>query len=203
MSWISDDIILQGKLVRLEPLSQKHFDELISASQDVRIWTYLSHDGLNAQDVPLYLDEALLKKEKGLQYPFTIINSLTNKIIGTTRFWKISEANKKLEIGWTWLHPDYWGGGYNQETKYLLLDFCFEKLNTFKVGLVASEDNLRSRAAIEKIGAKLDGVLRKERICSDGVSRGFAYYSITDDEWPIIKQQLKATSLTPKSTKSV
>lgn len=74
---------------------------------------YLSHDGLNAQDVPLYLEEALIKKEKGLQYPFIIIDSASGKIIGTSRFWKMNEANKKLEIGWTCLHPDYWSGGYN------------------------------------------------------------------------------------------
>jgi RimJ/RimL family protein N-acetyltransferase len=190
MNWIKGEIELQGKLVKLVPLSRDHFTELQLVSADERIWTYLKHDGLSPQLLKEYLEEALAKKEKGLQYPFTVFHLATNRIIGTTRFWKINAAHKKLELGWTWLSPEYWGGGYNLEAKYLLLHYCFETLGAIKVSLVASEDNLPSRKAIEKLGARLEGVLRKERICADNVARGFAVYSIIDEEWPEVKGRL-------------
>jgi RimJ/RimL family protein N-acetyltransferase len=189
-NWIEEDVQLTGNLVRLEPLAEAHFDALNEVSKDEQIWKYLKHDGLNPAQVPEYLEEAMVKKAKGIQYPFTIFEQATNKIIGTTRFWRMDRANKKLDLGWTWLNSHYWGGNYNLEAKYLLLGYCFEKLEAIKVSMVASEDNVRSRKAIEKLGAQLDGVLRKERICADGISRGFAYYSIIDEEWPAVKAGL-------------
>lgn len=189
-NWITEEIEFEGKLVRIQPLVKGHFDELTTISQDIRIWEYLKHDGLGPDSVISYLEEALMKKEKGMHYPFTIFELKTNRIIGTTRFWKIDKLNRKLEIGWTWIDPRYWSGGYNLEAKFLLLKYCFETLMTIKVSMVTSEDNWRSRTAIEKLGAKLDGVLRKERVCNDTLSRGFAHYSIIDEEWQDIKNQL-------------
>lgn len=177
-------------MVRLEPLTEEHFAELEKLGRDLRIWEYLKHEGLNKNNNVEMLQDALLKKDKGLHYPFTIFEIATGKIIGTTRFWRLDEANKKLEIGWTWIGAEFWGRGCNMEAKMLLLNYCFETLKAIKVKMVASEDNIISRKAIEKTGALFEGVLRKERICADGIARGFAYYGITDDDWPLIKSGL-------------
>src|SRR5205085_2094257 len=132
----------------------------------------------------------LIEREKGNHYPFVIVHKHSGKLIGSTRLFEIHPKDKNLEIGWTWLHPDYWATGINFECKLLLLTFCFEILGTIRVQLKTSDNNLRSRKAIEKIGGQFEGVLRKDRIRDNGEFRSSAYYSILDDEWENVKQNL-------------
>ena len=134
--------------------------------------------------------EAIQNRRKGLCYPFVILNRNTGHLVGTTRFIELSPKEKKLEIGHTWMHPDYWSSGINTECKLLLLTYCFENLKTIRVQIRANEVNLRSRRAIEKIGATFEGILRKDKINYLGVPRNSAYYSIIDDEWPRVKANL-------------
>ncbi|HAT3993068.1 TPA: GNAT family N-acetyltransferase, partial [Elizabethkingia anophelis] len=101
----------------------------------------------------------------------------------STRLFEIYPADKKLEIGWTWITKDYWGTTINLECKLLLLTYCFETLKTNRVQLKTKDTNFRSRKAIEKIGGIFEGILRKDKIVSDGTTRNAAYYSILDDEW--------------------
>ena len=103
----------------------------------------------------------------------------------------IHPKDRKLEIGWTWLHPDYWATAINPECKLLLLTYCFETLKTIRVQLKTSDINLRSRKAIEKIGGKFEGVLRKDRIRDNGVPRNSAYFSIIEEEWESAKKNLE------------
>ena len=191
MSWLQTPIILQGNRVRLEPLSSNHFDALVEIGKVKDIWTHLSIDGSDSDLLQQELKSALLKRATGEEYPFTIIDRLENRIIGSTRFMNISPQHRKLEIGWTWYDPEYWATGYNTECKYLLLQHCFETLKAIRVQLLTSEQNLRSRAAIQKIGGKFEGILRKERLRLNGSVRNSAIFSIIDDEWDEAKMMLE------------
>ncbi len=191
MNWISRPVILESKRVRLEPLAEKHFDELIIVSTPAEIWTHLSIEGYKADELRMGLKSALLKKISGEEYPFVIIDKTDNAIIGCTRYMDMMPEHRKLEIGWTWYTPAYWGTGYNIECKLLLLAYAFEELNTVRVQLKTSGKNLRSQAAIQKIGAKYEGTLRNARISASGEIRDTAMFSIIDSEWPEVKQMLQ------------
>ncbi len=190
MNWIQHPTVVEGKRVKLVPLDSSHFDELIALAKQKEIWKHVSIDCSVPETMLTELKSNILKRATGEKYTFTIIDKLQNKIIGSTSLHNIFPQHRKLEIGWTWYAPAYWGTGYNTECKLLLLTYCFETLKTVRVQLVTDENNLRSRAAIQKIGAKLEGIQRKERIKSDGNFRNTAMFSIIDDEWGLVKEEL-------------
>jgi RimJ/RimL family protein N-acetyltransferase len=190
MNWITRPVILEGARVRLEPLAERHFDELIKQSSPAEIWTHLSINGDDPETLRTTLKSALLKKISGEEYPFIIIDKLTGGIIGCTRYMEMMQEHRKLEIGWTWYIPSYWATGYNTECKLLLLTYAFETLNAVRVQLKTSGKNLRSQAAIKKIGAIYEGTLRKARIGNNGEVRDTAMFSIIDEEWSGVKQML-------------
>jgi RimJ/RimL family protein N-acetyltransferase len=190
MIWFSNPVQLQGTLITLTPLEQLHFEDLILLSKDKRIWQYYAIDGSDTNKMKNSLELALTEREKGAQYPFVILKKDENKIIGSTRFLEIQPGHKKLEIGWTWLHPYYWGTTINLECKMLLLTYCFEELSCARVQLKTDENNVRSRKAIEKIGGQLEGIFRNDMIRDNGTKRNSAYYSIIDDQWIIAKEKL-------------
>ena len=189
MNWITENIELIGNLIIVKPLDVNDFDELINSSQDEIIWKFLPTNGTDKNLLRKELELALVEKEKGNQYPFIVIEKATNKIIGCTRFIKMNQVYLNLEIGWTWFLPPYWGKGYNDECKLLLLTYCFENLKTIRVQIVANVFNLPSRNAIERIGGKFEGILRKKVLRADG-PRTLAYYSIIDEEWDQVKTNL-------------
>lgn len=189
MNWIKDPIILEGEKIILEPLQEKHFDDLIHAGRDENIWKYLPVKGSDPELLKAELQESLVQQEKGLQYPFVVINRTTQEIIGSTRFLKISEEYRNLEIGWTWYIPTCWGKGFNDECKLLVLTHCFEVMKTVRVQIVANEKNIPSRRAIERIGGKFEGILRSA-VIRNGEKRNMAYYSIIEEEWPEVKSKL-------------
>ncbi|HTN47090.1 MAG TPA: GNAT family protein [Flavipsychrobacter sp.] len=191
MNWIKHPVTLKGNKVHLLPLEREHFDALAVLAKDERIWTYLSLNGTDKEELLLSLKSSLLKRAAGEEYPFVAVEKATGKIFGTTRFMEIEQQNKGLEIGWTWYHPDYWRTGYNRECKLLLLSYCFEELKTIRVQLKTWDKNTRSRTAIENLGAKFEGVLRNRIIRYDGIIRDSAFYSIIDTEWNEVKQKLK------------
>lgn len=188
-NWIPHPLQLENEAVLLEPLQTSHFDELINASHDARIWAYMPVDGTDKEKLRAALEEALLLRNKGEQYPFVIMEKASRKIIGSTRFLKLNEAHKNLEIGWTWYLPEYWGTGINATCKLLLLTYCFETLKTIRVQIVAREENLRSRKAIEKTGGKFEGIQRNI-VIRNNQKRNAAFYSIIDDEWEEVKANL-------------
>lgn len=190
MNWIPHPTILENDKVKLVPLDNSHLDELIALGRQQIIWQHMSIDFSEPQKFLINLKSAMLMRASGEQYPFTVIDKATNKIIGSTRFHNIFPTDKKLEIGWTWYDPSYWGTGINTECKLLLLDFCFETLGTVRVQLQTNEKNLRSRAAIQKIGGKMEGILRKERIMENGAYRNTVMFSLIDEEWPETKAML-------------
>ena len=190
MTWINHPITLEGEKVILLPLEETHFDDLISGSRDEIIWTYLPVDGTIPAQVRAALLESLQLRKKNEQYPFVVFDKINNIVIGSTRLLKLSVEHRNLEIGWTWYLPPYWGKGYNEECKLLLLTFCFEILKVVRVQICASDKNTRSRKAIERIGATFEGILRSIVIRYDG-KRNTACYSIIEEEWPSVKENLE------------
>lgn len=189
-SWIQHPVTLTGEIVTLLPLEQTHFKALETLARDKRIWQFYPIDGTNTEKIGSAFSEALTERANGNQLPFVIFHKSANKLIGSTRFLDIKPAHRKLEIGWTWLHPDYWATAVNLECKLLLLTYCFEQLKTVRVQLKTDENNLRSRKAIEKIGGHFEGILRNDMIRDNATRRHSAYYSIIEEEWQNKKQQL-------------
>ena len=191
-NWIKHPTILEGETIKLIPLERGHFDELFAAASDTKLWAFTPSDCSQRETFDATYDFALSERDKGNHYPFVIVRKATNEIIGSTRLFDIFPADKKLEIGWTWIVEKFQGTQVNFECKLLLLTFCFEVLECRRVQLKTDETNLRSRKAIEKIGAKFEGILRKDKIKDSGASRNTAYFSILDDEWNAAKQKIIA-----------
>lgn len=191
MSWIQHPVILESERVKLVPLDSDHFPDLLKVGKQEKIWEFISINGADEQVLLAHLRSALLKRATGEQYAFTVIDKLTNKIIGSTLFHNIYPVHRKLEIGWTWYDPAYWRTGYNVECKQLLFTYAFETLKTVRVQLQTDANNQRSRTAIEGIGGVMEGMMRKERIRANGEFRTTVMYSIIDDEWPAVKQMLQ------------
>ncbi|OPC72992.1 GNAT family acetyltransferase [Elizabethkingia miricola] len=190
-TWINHPVILQGTNINLVPLEEKHPEELYTAAADKELWSLIPTDCSERDTFYKTYEFAISERTAGNQYPFVIIHKDTNKIIGSTRLFEIYPADKKLEIGWTWITKDYWGTTINLECKLLLLTYCFETLKTNRVQLKTKDTNFRSRKAIEKIGGIFEGILRKDKIVSDGTTRNAAYYSILDDEWEQAKIKIQ------------
>jgi RimJ/RimL family protein N-acetyltransferase len=192
-NWIRHPLILQGKKVILAPLQEEHFAALIEAAQDKRIWEYFPYDWHQKKNLSEVFKEAVDQREKGLQYPFAVIDKKTRKIVGSTRYLRLSQEFRTLEIGWTWYVPEYWQTGYNRECKLLLLTHCFEEMKAIRVQFATLDTNLRSRKAIEGIGAKYER-LNRNVITWAGKKRNAVVYSIIDDEWPEAKKMLSGHS---------
>jgi RimJ/RimL family protein N-acetyltransferase len=180
-----------GSRVKLIPMEMEHAEALYVISKESEIWTYLPSKITSLRETENWIEAALLQKEKGVDFPLVVVDQCTNHIVGSTRLLNISIPNRQLEIGWTWYSPSVWRTNVNTECKYLLLQYCFETLHTVRVQFVADIRNQRSNAAIIRIGATHEGVLRKNRILSDGYQRNACVYSIIDDEWPSIKAKLE------------
>lgn len=192
MNWITHPLTFEGDLVRLEPMEAAHLEMLAIAANDARIWEHQVIDGTQPNTLMQSLREALLKRTYGEQFPFTIIDKRSGNLIGSTRFFEIYAQHRKLEIGWTWINPNYWGRGHNAEVKLLMLTYCFEKLQTVRVQIKTRVSNERSLAAIRKLGAAEEGTLRNDRILPNGQVRDTVLFSIIPGEWPAIKALLQA-----------
>jgi RimJ/RimL family protein N-acetyltransferase len=191
-NWIPYPLVLEGKTVTLISLTKNHFSELEELAQDKRIWEYYVYNGSDRSRFRQVLDAALIELEKGTQYPWVIFHNADQRLIGSTRFLDLQHVHQKLEIGSTWLHPDYWGTEVNLECKILLLTYSFETLHALRVQLKTDQNNTRSRKAIEKIGGKFEGILRHDMLRDNNTKRNSAYYSIIDDEWPLLKLDLSS-----------
>ncbi len=185
-------VTLTGHWARLEPLAAKHLDDLLVASQDKEIWQYLPIAmPRDISDLQAWLDDALARQARGEVLPFAIVEGATGKAIGSTRYLDISEKDRHVEIGWTWLGRAYWRTPINTECKYLLLKHAFEDLHCIRVQLKTDLRNTRSQRAIERLGAVREGILRKAVLVQNDYQRWSVYYSILDDEWPVVKPRLE------------
>ncbi|HEU4828705.1 MAG TPA: GNAT family N-acetyltransferase [Gemmatimonadales bacterium] len=184
-------VSLEGRLVRLEPLSFDHEPALLAAAQDERIWRYTIHDPRTPETMHAYVSAALADGDRGEALPFVVHHREAQRIIGATRFHSISAANRGLEIGFTWYAPEFWRTRVNTECKYLMLRHAFDMLGCIRVQLQTDTRNDRSRAAILRLGAREEGTLRSKAILHDGHRRDAVYFSILDHEWPAVRTRLE------------
>lgn len=176
-------ITLENERARLEPLEQKHYENLLPVAMHKEMWQYMIDTVLNEDDFKIYFSRALSEKENGLSHAFAVFDKATQTYAGSTRYGSFSVPHKRLEIGWTWYSPVHQGTGLNKACKHLLLQYGFEKLRLNRIELKTGSLNLRSQRAMEKLGAVKEGVFRKYVLNTDGTIRDSVYYSFINDDW--------------------
>jgi RimJ/RimL family protein N-acetyltransferase len=186
---VLDRVTLDGRFVRLEPLEERHRELVRPAAQHPEIFT-VTTSALG----PLfdsYIDNALKRSASGHELAFVVWHKAMDRPVGMTRYLNIEGPHRKLEIGSTWYEPSVWAGAVNPECKLLLMRHAFETLGFNRVEYKTDLRNARSRAAILKLGAKQEGILRKHMIMADGHVRDSVYFSVIDEEWPGVKAGLE------------
>ena len=187
--WIAP-VRLNGRHVRLEPLVPEHVPGLQAAARDGELWKLWYTSVPNPERAAEYVDKALALQAQGLALPF-VVRDAAGVIVGSTRFGNVDAANRRVEIGWTWYAKRVQRTGLNTEAKLLLLGHAFETLGCAAVELRTSWFNHASRAAIARLGAKQDGVLRNHMRMDDGTYRDTVVFSIIAGEWPMVKRHLQ------------
>ena len=191
-----EPVVLEGRHVRLEPMSQEQLDAqaaaLAEAVVDGTLWNSRVTTIPRPEGMRAYVEKALADLAAGRALPFVTRDRAGGRIVGTTRFMNIEAAHRRVEIGTTWLAQSFQRTAVNTEAKLLMLGHAFETLGCIAVDIRTHEKNMQSRAAIERLGAKLDGILRNHMIMPDGTVRSTASYSIIDKEWPEVRARLEA-----------
>ncbi|WP_193100079.1 GNAT family N-acetyltransferase [Burkholderia sp. Z1] len=183
---------LTGERIELRPLDASDRQALLDAAADGQLWNLKVTAVPSAETVDAYIDTALKGRAAGTVMPFAIVDRTSGRVIGSTRFWKIDRTHRKLEIGHTWLSESAQRTRANTEAKWLLLTYAFDTLHCVRVQFTTDELNEKSRAAILRLGAKQEGIVRHERIMPDGRKRNSVRFSIIDDEWPEVSARLAA-----------
>lgn len=198
-----EDFVLEGRSVRLEPLERRHANDLVEAAQgnaELYRWSPVPQDKAAAEK---YIETALAWKVAGTAVPFAIVRKADHVVIGSTRFWNIEhwawpqghkfhnrDTPDACEIGYTWLTASAIGTSANTEAKFLMLSHAFESWKVFRVCFHTDSRNERSRAALTRLGAKMEGILRRHRMAADFIPRDSVRFSIIGEEWPSMKEPL-------------
>jgi RimJ/RimL family protein N-acetyltransferase len=183
-------VVLQGSVVRLEPLRLEHAQGLYNRGRVKSDWQYMPRSCfVDMADTRQWIEAALTTAD---QLPFAIIDSASDRIAGSTRYLTIRPEHRSMEIGWTWLGQEWQRTAANTETKLLLLSHAFEQLGCVRLEFKTDARNERSQKALLRIGAKREGVLRNHMIVQNNYLRDSVYFSIIDSEWPKVKQRLLA-----------
>ncbi len=185
-------VVLEGRHVRLEPLSQAHHADLAAAGLGGELWRWIPTPVRTPEEMSAYIATALDEQARGVSLPFALIEKASGRAIGSTRYGNIDRAHHRVEIGWTWVAPPWQRTAVNTEAKYLLLRHAFETLGCIRVELKTDSLNERSRNAILRIGAREEGTFRNHMITSTGRIRHTVYFSILDSEWPAVKSGLQS-----------
>lgn len=187
--WI-EPLTLTGAHAVLEPLGHEHVDGLGRAARDGELWNLWFTSVPSPEETASYVVDALAMREREGAQAFAVRSALTGEVLGSTRYFHVDAKNRRLEIGHTWYALSHQRTAVNTECKWLLLRHAFESLDATAVELRTHVMNQRSRRAIERLGAKLDGILRHHMILKDGTLRDTAVYSILAVEWPTVRQGL-------------
>jgi RimJ/RimL family protein N-acetyltransferase len=185
-------VTLEGRRIRLEPLSADHLDDLARVAFDASIWRWTIARPIDDAGLRAWLDTALEHAAEGSEVPFASVDRSSGRAVGSTRYLSIVPEHRRLEIGWTWLGGDFQRTGLNREAKLLQLGHAFEALEALRVEFKTHASNDRSRTALLGIGTTFEGVFRRHMIMPDGSRRDSAYYSVIVDEWPAVKARLLA-----------
>ena len=185
-------VVLTGKHVRLEPITEEHIPALAEIGVGQTFWDFMVYGSINTlEDMRGWVLDILSRAEKGTDLPFVAIHLASGRVGGATRYLNIMPNDRGLEIGGTWYGPEFQRTVVNTECKYLLLRHAFETLGCIRVQFKTDLRNERSQKAIERIGAVKEGILRNHMILPDGHYRHSVFYSVLDTEWPEVKKRLE------------
>ena len=188
---VIEPLTLEGRHVRLEPLTTDHVASLTEVGLDDDLWTWIPAPVRTAEEMSNYVETALRERASGTALPFVLVEKASGRVIGSTRYANIERVHHRLEIGWTWVARPWQRTAINTEAKYLLLRHAFESLKCIRVELKTDSLNERSRAAILRIGAREEGTFRNHMITASGRIRHTVYFSVVDAEWPGVKARLE------------
>jgi N-acetyltransferase len=198
--WPPPDRALEGKLVRLEPLVEEHREPLRSVADHPQVWQWMDRRVTESDDgFDQWFDGRLLVRKLGEEHPYATLK-VDGSPLGSSSYLAPRPLHDGLEIGWTWLTPSAWRTGANAEAKLLMLGNAFEELGCMRVELKTDARNERSRGAMEALPAKFEGIFRKHMLMPVAGVRDSAYFSIVDDEWPAVRENLEARLARPKET---
>jgi len=185
-------LTLEGSAVRLEPIRRDHAQLFWQAAKDALddIFRWIPYSMKTPEDFDRLLDKAFAEQARGESIVFATVERSSQRVIGSTRFMNIDRANRRIEIGSTWIAPAWQRTAVNTEAKFLMLRHAFEVWQCIRVELKTDTLNQKSRNAILRLGAKEEGTLRKHLITSTGRIRDTVYFSILDTEWPEVKARL-------------
>ena len=186
-----EPVTLRGDHITLEPLERGHEDALREAARDGELWRLWFTSVPAPESVAQYIDTALGMRESKGAMPFIVRENASGAIIGCTRYLNVEAEHRRVEIGYTWYAKRFQRSAVNTEAKILLLSHAFETLRCIAVEFRTSWFNQGSRAAIARLGAKQDGVLRNHQISPDGIYRDTVVFSILESEWPAVKRHLR------------
>ena len=189
--WV-DPVVLEGQWIRLEPLSVDHVAGLTDIGLEAEIWRWMPVSVQSPGEMRALVETALADAADGSQVPFATIERASNRVVGSTRYMNIDGANRRLEIGFTWISPRWQRSPINTEAKLLMMRQAFDSLGALRVEFKTDSLNERSRAALLGIGATEEGTLRNHMVTYSGRRRHSVYYSVIEEEWPRVKQHLEA-----------
>jgi len=195
-------VILDGRHVRLEPLSKSHLAALTVEGADAAIFQHYPAPYSTPAGMKAFFDDALQMREKGVGLPYAIIAKSEGKAVGSTRFGNIERRHKRAEIGWTWLAQRHQRTAINTEMKYLMLRHAFETLKLIRVEFKTDSLNEKSRLALLRIGAVEEGTFRNHMITQGGRIRHSVFFSIIDSDWPEVKKRLEGLMAKSYATES-
>jgi N-acetyltransferase len=184
-------VTLEGRHVRLVPMTPEHVPALWEAAREPELWRLGMSRMQSEDDMRRYVSAALHAQTAGTALPFVTTEAATGRVVGSTRLGNADPANRRVEIGWTWIAPPWQRTAVNTEAKYLMLRHAFESLGCVRVELKTDVLNERSRNAILRIGAREEGILRKHQITELGRIRDSVFFSVVDEEWPGVKARLE------------
>lgn len=187
-----ESVVLEGDRVRLEPMRRDHLDDLAEAGKHEELWRWTSNKATTREEMSEYMEAALAGAAGGNTVPFITIDKPSATVVGSTRFGNIDPVNRRVEIGWTWISPTFQRTYVNSEAKYLMLRHAFDVWDCVRVELKTDVLNDKSRAAMLRLGAVEEGILRRHILTYGGRFRDSIYYSILDHEWPAVRARLEA-----------
>jgi RimJ/RimL family protein N-acetyltransferase len=189
-TWVRP-VTLTGRRVRLEPLDERHLDDLGRVAADDVVFRWITNKPMDDAALRAWFDTTRATADEGSEVPFATIDLASERAVGSTRFMTIAPEHRRLEIGWTWLGVAFQRSGANREAKFLQLTHAFDTLGAERVEFKTHARNVASRTALLGIGATFEGVLRHHTIMPDGSNRDSAFYGVIAPEWPAVKARLE------------
>jgi len=200
--WPPPDRALEGRLVRLEPLTEAHREPLRSIAGHPEIWQWIDRRVSEEDGFDAHFQERLDARQAGTEHGYATLRADSGEPLGSSSFLAPRPIHNGVEVGATWLAPSVWRSGVNVEAKLLMFGFAFEELGCMRVELKTDARNERSRGAMGALPAKFEGIFRKHMLMPVTGVRDSAYFSIVDDEWPSVRQNLEARLAGAQEVKS-